>query len=133
MMYIVRLNRSCVMHDWCRNIHVNKPLSMKFDQLPIVPAAKRCAKRISKPLRRKLWERDNRSCLLCSKSLPIENIEIDHICPRVLGGKTRSSNLRVLCTPCHTAITQTLNHQLNQKRSKEYSHKMRKKRKRGKR
>jgi 5-methylcytosine-specific restriction endonuclease McrA len=33
------------------------------------------------------------------------NLEIDHVIARRLGGKTRLSNLQLLCIPCHKQKT----------------------------
>ena len=56
---------------------------------------------IPKPLRRFVWERDGSRCAFLSadghRCESTRRLEIDHIQPLALGGRTEPENLRVLC------------------------------------
>lgn len=53
-------------------------------------------------LRREIMERDSYTCQICRKYMPDEvGLHIDHIVPIAKGGKSVSSNLRVLCSKCN--------------------------------
>lgn len=53
-------------------------------------------------LRRTIMERDNYTCQICGKYMPDEiGLHIDHITPIAKGGKSVTSNLRVLCSKCN--------------------------------
>lgn len=75
----------------------------------IVPKKHRCKKRVTPRQRMSLWHRDNCQCQVCGVRLRLGAMELDHIKPRVLGGQTRASNLRVVCNPCHRELTRDLN------------------------
>lgn len=56
----------------------------------------------TRELREKIMKRDNYTCQLCGKYMPDEvGLQIDHIIPIAKGGKTVTSNLRVLCSKCN--------------------------------
>ena len=48
-----------------------------------------------------LLNRDGAQCSICGKALTNENICIDHIFPRGLGGSDNLDNLRLLCRECN--------------------------------
>lgn len=48
-----------------------------------------------------LLKRDGAQCSICGKSLTDENMCIDHIFPRGLGGSDNLDNLRLLCRECN--------------------------------
>lgn len=53
-------------------------------------------------LRKMIMERDHYTCQNCGKYMPDEaGLHIDHIIPIVKGGKSVSSDLRVLCSKCN--------------------------------
>lgn len=54
---------------------------------------------ISKKLAEEIMERDDYTCQICGS---IEDLTIDHILPRTLGGKNIKENLRVLCRSCNS-------------------------------
>jgi hypothetical protein len=61
-----------------------------------------CSRRIPKALKRLVWERDGVRCAFvsadghrCGETM---RVEIDHITPVALGGKSTAENLRVLCS-----------------------------------
>ncbi len=61
-------------------------------------------KLVTPALRKKIMERDNYTCQICGKYMPDEvGLQIDHIIPVSKGGKSVSSNLRVLCSKCNGA------------------------------
>ena len=56
----------------------------------------------TRKLREDIMKRDNYTCQLCGKHMPDEiGLQIDHIIPIAKGGKTITSNLRVLCSKCN--------------------------------
>ena len=55
---------------------------------------------IGKGKRLRIFERDNGRCRRCESR---QNLEIDHIIPRVCGGTNDDSNLRLLCRKCNIA------------------------------
>lgn len=57
--------------------------------------------RLPEALRRRVIERDENICGLCGDSVDPEDIHIDHILPRSLGGKDVESNLQVAHSRCN--------------------------------
>lgn len=55
-------------------------------------------KRISEELRDEILTRDNYQCVLCNSK---KQLELDHIIPFIIGGKTIKENLRTLCKKCN--------------------------------
>jgi len=55
---------------------------------------------ISPGLRRLIFKRDGKSCVLCKDT---DNLELDHIKPYCVGGLSTEENLRVLCRRCNKA------------------------------
>ena len=49
------------------------------------------------------------ACQICGwRLLPGTRWEVDHILPLSLGGRDETSNLQVLCAPCHGTKTRTI-------------------------
>lgn len=48
-----------------------------------------------------LLKRDGAQCCICGKKLTDDNMCIDHIFPRGLGGRDNLDNLRLLCRECN--------------------------------
>lgn len=56
----------------------------------------------TRAVREKIMKRDHYTCQICGKYMPDEvGLQVDHIVPISRGGKTISSNLRVLCSKCN--------------------------------
>lgn len=53
---------------------------------------------ISEKLRNKIFDRDNNQCIECKST---KELQIDHIIPFSLGGKTTEDNLQTLCKTCN--------------------------------
>jgi 5-methylcytosine-specific restriction endonuclease McrA len=51
-------------------------------------------------VRARILERDGESCGFCGTE---HDLQIDHIFPVALGGKSDDDNLQVLCGPCNRA------------------------------
>jgi len=49
-------------------------------------------------IKRDVYERDNHTCLVCGTT---ENLTIDHIKPRIMGGTNNINNLQTLCKHCN--------------------------------
>jgi 5-methylcytosine-specific restriction protein A len=71
---------------------------------------KRVRERIPTSVRRKVYERDSYTCLLCgligegeTHSEKIKGFEIDHIKPAAAGGNANIDNLQVLCRKCNNS------------------------------
>lgn len=55
--------------------------------------------------RKVLLEKSNNKCILCDNR---ENLAIDHIVPKCVGGSNKIENLRILCTTCNNREYQKL-------------------------
>jgi len=55
-------------------------------------------KTISEELRNKVYKKYNFKCVKCGST---ENLEIDHLVPFSLGGRTELENLQLLCKKCN--------------------------------
>ena len=58
-----------------------------------------------------IYLRDNGTCYMCLKSLPLSEVELDHILPVALGGSSDPQNIAISCRSCNrrkgTTIGQT--------------------------
>lgn len=54
-----------------------------------------------------LLKRDGAKCSICDKTLTDENMCIDHIFPKALGGSNNLDNLRLLCKECNCKYVNT--------------------------
>lgn len=59
----------------------------------------RITRKISLPLRREVYERDEYRCVHCGTT---EQLSVDHIIPVILAGETVLENLQTLCKPCNS-------------------------------
>ena len=55
--------------------------------------------RISRSLRARIFDRDGRVCAYCGSS---EDLSVDHILPRSLGGGDEEENLVTSCSLCNS-------------------------------
>jgi 5-methylcytosine-specific restriction endonuclease McrA len=51
--------------------------------------------------KKELHIRDNFTCFYCGDKREIENLHLDHILPKSLGGKDRKDNLITACCSCN--------------------------------
>ncbi len=66
-------------------------------------------RRLSTRARLGLFLQAQGRCRICSRLLtPGTRWEIDHVVPLALGGADAHDNLQVLCAPCHSGKTATL-------------------------
>jgi len=63
------------------------------------PSGKPRGTKVSKTRRARVMERDGQACVKCQAT---EDLTIDHIHPRILGGRNNEDNLRILCRPCNS-------------------------------
>ena len=56
---------------------------------------------LPKKLRRKIFERDNFTCVYCGARSYEEPLEIDHVIPRCKGGTDNENNLVTSCRKCN--------------------------------
>ena len=73
-----------------------------FDRLP---------KKEVKFTRHNVFERDKNTCQYCSKVLPREQLNLDHVIPRDYGGKTTWENIVCSCIKCNTRKANRLPHE----------------------
>lgn len=57
--------------------------------------------KVSNAMRSHIFERDGYKCLCCGKSMNEAELEIDHIIPISIGGKSVEDNLQTLCKACN--------------------------------
>jgi hypothetical protein len=61
--------------------------------------------------RNNVFERDKNSCQYCSRRLPREQLNLDHVIPRDYGGKTTWENIVCSCIKCNTRKANRLPHE----------------------
>ena len=74
-----------------------------FDRFP---------KKAVKLTRQNLFERDSYTCQYCERKLERQELNIDHVVPRDLGGASTWENLVCSCVPCNTRKGNLLIHQV---------------------
>lgn len=52
--------------------------------------------------RQTVFERDNCRCQYCGKTFDRKVLEVEHVFPRALGGKTEWTNIVTACRPCNS-------------------------------
>jgi hypothetical protein len=68
--------------------------------IPAPPGAPVPPTSLTPALRAEIFARDGHRCVRCGAT---EDLTIDHIFPRVIGGTNEPANLRSLCRPCNSA------------------------------
>ena len=53
--------------------------------------------------RNNIFLRDKNQCQYCAKTLPRKELNLDHVKPRTLGGRTNWENIVTSCIPCNIA------------------------------
>jgi 5-methylcytosine-specific restriction endonuclease McrA len=84
-------------HDWVStvNFHVAVPRIIRllfFDRLP---------RHEVKFNRRNIFARDKNRCQYCGKRFATSELSLDHVIPRMLGGKTIWENIVCACAACN--------------------------------
>jgi 5-methylcytosine-specific restriction endonuclease McrA len=84
-------------HDWVStvNFHVAVPRIIRllfYDRLPRGQV---------KFNRRNIYARDGNKCQYCGKNFPTNELSIDHVIPRSLGGTSVWENVVCACTKCN--------------------------------
>ena len=61
---------------------------------------------------------DKPECFYCGKNLKVRHMEIDHVTPRKLGGKSEIDNYRICCGSCNSYKWSNSIEQLTKKKVK---------------
>jgi 5-methylcytosine-specific restriction endonuclease McrA len=61
--------------------------------------------------RNNVFERDKNTCQYCSRPMPREQLNLDHVIPRDYGGKTTWENIVCSCIKCNTRKANRLPHE----------------------
>lgn len=61
----------------------------------------RRAPSINPHTREEIYRRDKHRCVYCNRQFPRKTLTLDHITPRVDGGKDGKSNLATCCLDCN--------------------------------
>ena len=61
--------------------------------------------------RNNVFERDKNTCQYCGRSLPREQLNLDHVIPRHYGGRTTWENIVCSCIRCNTRKSSRLPHE----------------------
>ena len=61
--------------------------------------------------RHNIFERDKNTCQYCGRSLPREQLNLDHVIPRHYGGRTTWENIVCSCIRCNTRKSSRLPHE----------------------
>jgi 5-methylcytosine-specific restriction endonuclease McrA len=82
-----------VIHTIGRAIRVPRVIALQmYDRLP------RSRVRFS---RHNIYARDDNTCQYCNRRLPRVELNLDHVVPRALGGRTTWENVVCCCVPCN--------------------------------
>ncbi len=84
--------------DWIQSVHFELQVPrvirlLGFDRVP------RQTLRFN---RRNLFARDGHKCQYCGRSLPSQQMSLDHVIPRSRGGETSWENIVCSCVDCNT-------------------------------
>jgi 5-methylcytosine-specific restriction endonuclease McrA len=82
-----------VIHTIGRAIRIPRVIVLQmYDRLP------RTKVRFS---RLNIYARDNNTCQYCAQKLPRTALNLDHVVPRAMGGRTTWENVVCCCVPCN--------------------------------
>lgn len=83
--------------DWLRsaNFSMLKPSVIILNRFQRIPNK-------AKYTRRNVFIRDNNLCQYCSNKFSFDELTIDHVIPRVMGGKSTWENTVASCQKCNT-------------------------------
>jgi hypothetical protein len=75
--------------------------AMKVPRVVVLVAYDRIPRRNVRFSRRNVFVRDRSTCQYCGRSFPTSELNLDHVVPRSLGGKTTWENIVCSCVPCN--------------------------------
>lgn len=84
-------------HEWVRCVRFELAVPhvirlLLYDRLP---------KQVVKLNRRNIYARDHSRCQYCGRKFPSSELSLDHVVPRVQGGKTTWDNVVCCCLTCN--------------------------------
>ena len=84
-------------YDWVSTVHFDIAVPriirlLFYDRLP---------RQSVKFNRRNIFARDGNRCQYCGKKFPTPELSLDHVVPRMLGGKSSWTNIVCACTACN--------------------------------
>jgi 5-methylcytosine-specific restriction endonuclease McrA len=84
--------------DWVRAVHSEIQVPrivrlLKYDRVP---------RKTLRFNRRNIFARDGNRCQYCGRSLPANQLSLDHVMPRSRGGETSWENVVCSCVSCNT-------------------------------
>lgn len=86
-------------------LRIPKVLLLKhYDRVPVKEV------RFSKEA---VFERDGYRCQYCGEVFPTHHLNLDHVIPREMGGKTSWENIVTSCVQCNTRKANRMPHQAN--------------------
>jgi 5-methylcytosine-specific restriction endonuclease McrA len=56
---------------------------------------------MKKEARKKVWLKYQKHCAYCGKEIEYGDMQVDHIIPKILGGKNKESNYNPSCRRCN--------------------------------
>ncbi|MBN1819001.1 MAG: HNH endonuclease [Sedimentisphaerales bacterium] len=85
-------------YDWITTVNFNIAVPriirlLFYDRLP---------RQSVKFNRRNIFARDRNHCQYCGKKFPTSELSLDHVIPRILGGKSTWENIVCACTDCNS-------------------------------
>lgn len=85
--------------------------SIRVPRVILLSVFDRVPKKDLKLTRLNVFERDKYRCQYCSKRLPSEELNLDHVIPRHYGGKTTWENIVCSCIKCNSRKANRLPHE----------------------
>lgn len=108
--------------DWIRRSMENPPgpgepcvrsvrLSLRLPQVLLLRSFDRVPAQETKLNRRSIFERDEHRCQYCGEVFPESKLNLDHVIPRDMGGRTSWENVVTSCISCNSRKANRLPHQ----------------------